>query len=195
MEQNDDYIVDGEENRPATLTDVALVIELLNKHNVPYLLIGGYAMMLQGNQRTTQDIDIVLPLGYETGKKVKKALSNLPEKASDKIKDEWFEEDETIRVADEFTVDLLFKCGGGGKYNYANLSQYAEEKELNGIKVKTITPEGLWYTKQTGREKDLPDLLFLNELLKMKGISVHKDLSEDYSFKSIKEKIKNKFFK
>lgn len=194
MEENAEYLVDGDENRPATLEDVKLVIGLLNKYEVPYLLIGGYALMLQGNQRTTKDIDIVLPIGWETGKKIKAALHNLPEKASDKIKDEWFEEDETIRVADEFTVDLLFKCGGG-KYNYNNLSQYAEEKELAGIKIKTINPEGLWYTKQTGREKDIPDLLFLNELLKLKGVSVHKDLSEDNSLKSITDKIKKKFFK
>lgn len=35
MENNEYYIVDGEENRPATLNDVERVIELLNKNNVP----------------------------------------------------------------------------------------------------------------------------------------------------------------
>lgn len=192
--KEEEYLIDGETNRAASLEDVETVIKLLNQYKVPYLLIGGYAMMLQGNQRTTKDIDIVLPIGYETGLKIKAALKNLPDKASEKIKDEWFEEEETIRVADEFTIDLLFKCGGG-KYRYSNLLQYAEEKELNGIKIKTINPEGLWYTKQTGREKDIPDLLFLDALLKLRGISLHKDLSEDFSFKSIKQKIKNRFFK
>lgn len=194
MNENEDYIVSEQTNRPADIKDVALVINLLNKYQVPYLLIGGYALMLQGNQRTTKDIDIVLPIGIETGKKIKEAFKNLPENVAENIKEEWFEEDETIRVADEFTVDLLFKCGGG-RYNYNNLKQYTEEKELMGIKVKTINPLGLWYTKQTGREKDIPDLLFLNELLKLKGINFQKDLQEDYSFKAIKEKIKKRFFK
>lgn len=194
MKEESEYLVDGEENRPATLDDVKKVISLLNEYEVPYLLIGGYALMLQGNQRTTKDIDFVFPIGLETGKKIKKALKNLPEKASEKIKDEWFEEDETIRVADEFTVDLLFKCGGG-KYNYNNLVQFSEEKELDGLKIKTINPEGLWYTKQTGREKDIPDLIFLDRLLKMKGVNLHKDLKDEYSFESIKNKIKKKFFR
>ena len=73
-----------------------------------------------------------------------------------------------------------------GKYRYSDLIQYAQEKEFNGIKVQTISPEGLWYTKQTGRDKDIPDLLFLNEKLKKEGISVHNALSEDYKFKTIK---------
>ena len=110
-ENAEDYIVDGETNRPASIEDLEIVIKLLNDYKVPYLLIGGYAMMLQGNQRTTKDIDIILPIGFETGKKLKAALNNLPDKASSKIKDEWFEEDETIRIADVFTIDLLFKCG------------------------------------------------------------------------------------
>ena len=193
-ENAEDYIVDGETNRPASIEDLEIVIKLLNDYKVPYLLIGGYAMMLQGNQRTTKDIDIILPIGFETGRKLKAALNNLPDKASSKIKDEWFEEDETIRIADVFTIDLLFKCGGG-KYRYSDLIQYAQEKEFNGIKVQTISPEGLWYTKQTGRDKDIPDLLFLNEKLKIEGISVYNGLNEDYSFKAIKQKIKNKFFK
>lgn len=84
---------------------------------------------------------------------MKEAFKELPENVAKSIKDEWFEEDETIRVADEFTIDLLFKCGGS-KYNYNNLKQYAEEKEL----------------------------------MKIKGISIHNDLKEYYSLKSIKKK-------
>ena len=110
---SEEYINSGIENRPATIDDVVSVIKLLNQYQVPYLLIGGYALMLQGNQRSTKDIDIVLPLGIETGEKIKEAFKNLPEQASEQIKNEWFEEEETIRLADEFTVDLLFKCGGG----------------------------------------------------------------------------------
>ena len=33
-------------------------IELLNKHNVRYLLIGGYAVAIHGHPRYTKDLDI-----------------------------------------------------------------------------------------------------------------------------------------
>jgi predicted nucleotidyltransferase len=96
-----------------TLEDLKTTIKLLNEYNVPYVLIGGYALMLRGNQRATKDIDILLPIGVEVGQSVKAALAELPQNTVKDVEDFWFEEDDTIRVADEFTVDLLFKCGGG----------------------------------------------------------------------------------
>lgn len=72
---------------------------------------------------------------------------------------------------------MLFKCGGGA-YNYENLKTFEEEKEIDGIKVKTINAQGLWFTKQTNREKDALDLLFLNVLLKHKGLNI-KENSND----------------
>lgn len=181
------------ENRAATLDDMKSVVRLLNEHNVPYLLIGGYAVLLKGNQRVTKDVDILLPIGIEVGKKVKEALGNLPEKTVRDVKDEWFLEDETIRVADEFTVDLLFKCGGG-KYNYENLLQHAEEKEFEGLKIKTINADGLWKTKQTGRPKDINDLLFLQTLMKSNVKVDEMLLNKEFSIKAFANKIRKRLF-
>jgi len=33
-------------------------ISALNKHNVEYILVGGYAVVLHGHSRTTGDLDI-----------------------------------------------------------------------------------------------------------------------------------------
>jgi hypothetical protein len=183
------------ENRPATIKDLEFTIDLLNKHNIPYLLIGGFALLLQGNQRTTTDIDILLPLNNEIGQKIKTALRELPQNVIKEVDDSWFEEDETIRVADEFTIDLLFKCGGG-IYNYENLKQHAEEKEINGIKVHTIDVYGLLKTKQTGREKDLADIHFLNQKIeRMNGITTQHDLNTgNFNLNSFVKKVKKRFF-
>ncbi len=172
-------------NRAATIEDVKLVIQCLNEAQIPYFLIGGYALLLQGNQRITKDIDILLPIGMEVGEKIQKALLHLPQKVVKDVEPRWFSEDETIRIADEFTVDLFFKCGGG-VYNYHNLLPFAEEKTFDGIPIQTINPKGLWLTKQTGREKDIPDLLFLNALLQQQGVRIEQDLNtHSFSFSKI----------
>lgn len=106
---NNEAVVDNEKiANPATLNDLKMVINLFNENNIPYFLIGGYALFVSGYQRATGDIDIVIPMGKENGKKVKDILMALPDKVSKDIDDEWFLEDETIRVIDDFVVDLLF---------------------------------------------------------------------------------------
>lgn len=45
---------------------------------VAYVLIGGHAVRLNGFNRNTEDIDVLLPSSLENGRKVIKALSFLP---------------------------------------------------------------------------------------------------------------------
>lgn len=65
-------------------------------------------------------------------------------------------------MADAFVVDLLLTANG---QTYETLSQYAEVIDLEGIPVRTITLEGLLLTKQTMREKDVPDRLVIERAL------------------------------
>lgn len=98
--------------RPATISDLKAVIQSLNENNVDYFLIGGYALFAHGYYLATTGIDILVPATSEQAKRVIKALLILPERASEQIDPAWFEEGETIRVADEFIVDLLFNACG-----------------------------------------------------------------------------------
>lgn len=86
----------------------------------------------------------------------------LPEKASQQIDPAWFSEGETIRVADEFVVDLLFNaCGETNK----TLAHYAEIVDLDGIPVRTLSLEGLLLTKQSVRDKDVMDRVVLQRAI------------------------------
>ena len=148
--------------RPATIADLKAVIKSLNENNVDYFLIGGYALFAHGYYRATTDIDILVPPTSEQGKRVIKALLVLPERASEQIDTAWFDEGETIRVADEFIVDLLFNaCGETNQ----TLSRYAEIVELDGIPVRTLSLEGLLLTKQTVRDKDVMDRMVLQKAI------------------------------
>ena len=101
------------EARPATAEDLKQLLRALHDEGVDYLLIGGDALFALGYQRGTVDIDLLLPRSPETGERIKRALLLLPDKAARDIDPSWFLEDDNIRVADEFVVDLMFNAGGG----------------------------------------------------------------------------------
>lgn len=155
--------MDAEYSRPATVDDLKKLLLSLDKHGVPYFLIGGYALFAHGYNRATIDIDLLVPAKEETGRAVKEALLVLPDHAAEAIDPAWFLEGATIRVADEFIVDVMFRAGG---QSYEDLSKYAEMVDLDGIPVKTVNLKGLLLTKQTVRDKDKADRLILEEALR-----------------------------
>lgn len=88
----------------------------------------------------------------------------LPDQAAKEIEPAWFEEGENIRVADAFVVDVMLNANG---QTHETLQPYAETIEFEGIPVSTINLEGLLLTKQTLREKDLPDRIVIERALEV----------------------------
>lgn len=151
--------------RPASFEDVVSLVKSLNENKVPYLLIGGYALFAHGYHRATEDIDILIPAGDEVAKKIIKALMVLPDKSAKDLPLDWFEkgEEENIRLADAFVVDLMFNACGE---TYESLLPYAESFEIaENVILRTINLEGLLLTKQTVREKDIMDRLVIERAL------------------------------
>ncbi|MFA7242212.1 MAG: hypothetical protein WC091_19040 [Sulfuricellaceae bacterium] len=153
-----------EYSRPATLEDLKTLIRSLNAQGVEYLLIGGYALFAHGYHRATTDIDLLVPAGRESGKRLKAALMVLPDQAARDIDPAWFDEDENIRVADAFVVDIMLNACGE---SYETLKRYAETVDLDGIPIRTINLEGLLLTKQTMRDKDIADKVILERALEI----------------------------
>lgn len=155
----------GETNeycRPASLEDLKTLIESLNRQQVDYLLIGGYALFVHGYHRATIDIDVLVPATMESGAKVKAALMVLPDQAAKDLEPEWFAEGENIRVADAFLVDVMLNACGE---TYDTLKQYAVTVDLEGAPVRTVSLEGLLRTKQTMQDKDVADRHILERAL------------------------------
>ena len=150
------------EARPATESDLKALLEALQREKVDYLLIGGYALFALGYQRGTVDIDLLLPASSEMGERVKRALLALPDKVASELDPAWFAVGETIRVADEFIVDLMFTACGE---SYESLLPYAVTIDLDGIPVRTLNLEGLLKTKQSDRDKDRQDRLAIERAL------------------------------
>lgn len=53
------------------------VLECLEKHNVDYIVVGGFAVILFGMQRLTRDVGIFVKMAPESIKKLRKALHTL----------------------------------------------------------------------------------------------------------------------
>ncbi len=150
--------------RPASLEDLKALIESLNRQQVDYLLIGGYALFVHGYHRATTDIDVLVPATMESGARVKAALMVLPDQAAKDLEPEWFAEGENIRVADAFLVDIMLNACGE---TYDTLKEYAITVDLEGIPVRTVSLEGLLRTKQTVRDKDVADRHVLERALEL----------------------------
>jgi predicted nucleotidyltransferase len=148
--------------RPATVEDLKRLAKALNDEGVEYLLIGGYALFALGYQRATTDIDLLLPRSPQTAEKVKRALLVLKDGAAKDLDAAWFADDETIRVADEIVVDLMFNACGE---TYASLLPHAVTIDVDGILIRTLDLEGMLKTKQSGREKDRLDRLAIERAL------------------------------
>jgi hypothetical protein len=68
-----------------------------------------------------------------------------------------------VRVADEVVIDLIKSACGIG---YEEARSDIRFVEVDGVQIPIASPELLWRMKQTGREKDSLDLVFLRELLR-----------------------------
>jgi predicted nucleotidyltransferase len=149
-------------SRAATFEDLKALIRSLNERSADYLLIGGYALVAHGYQRTTTDIDLLVPADIDAGRRLKQALMVLPDRAADEIDPAWFTQGDNIRVADAFVVDVMFSACG---QTYESLKSHVETLDLDGVPVKTVNLEGLLLTKQTAREKDIADRAVLERAL------------------------------
>ena len=71
-----------------------------------------------------------------------------------------------VRVCDDITVDLMAKACG---HDYESAKGLISLVVVDGVTIPFASPILLWKTKQTFREKDQIDQLFLRKLLEDRG--------------------------
>lgn len=130
-------------------------------------MVGGFAIIEAGFPRLTGDIDLLVDTSPENEQKVFDALRILPDQAVKELDAGDIARFTVVRVADEVVVDLM-KSGCG--VEYAEAIRDAVYREIEGVRVPFASPRTLWRMKQTVREKDIPDRLFLRKLLEAQGI-------------------------
>ena len=158
-----DHDVPQSESRPPTVEDLISLCKDLNEAHARYIVIGGMAVIHAGFLRATEDIDLLIEGTPENQQHVRAALEKLPDKAVTQMADDDLKNYVVVRIADEIVVDLLIKAGG---IDYHAAKEMIVVKTIKGVDIPFASPELLYQTKQTLREKDKQDLLFLQHLLK-----------------------------
>lgn len=153
----------AEPPRPPNRADFLTLCRALNAHQVKYLVVGGMAMIQQGYLRATDDIDLLLDDTPDNIERVRLALEILPDKAIREMNAADLEDYTVVRVADAIIVDLMLETCG---ISYQEAQGDIEYVEVTDVRIPFASAGLLVRMKQTGREKDRLDLLFLRQKLK-----------------------------
>lgn len=141
-------------------------IEELNKHNVEYLVIGGYAMGSYGHFRGTGDLDIFVNATEDNAEKLMKAACEygIP---SDSLSKEMFLVPKMIGIGKPpLRIEILKKLD---TVDFTYAYKKAEIKKVDGLDINVMGLDDLILLKKvaiTGRSKarDAEDLSFLERL-------------------------------
>ncbi len=141
-------------------TDLAKLCAALNAESASYIVIGGMAIIQQGFLRATEDIDLLLERSRDNQGRVRKALEILPDKSVREMRESDLDEYLVVRIADEIVVDLMLSACG---VTYDDAVNDIELKVVEGVPIPFASATMLLKMKQTYRDKDIPDRIFLEE--------------------------------
>ena len=132
-------------------------IESLNRHNVRYLLIGGYAVALHGHPRYTKDLDIWISMDNTNAANLLKALKDFGFSSLSLSVEDFLKPDQIVQLGfPPNRIDLMTSPKG---IDFDTCYASREEIEIEGLKVKLIDLNNLKKNKKaTGRYQDLADL-------------------------------------
>ena len=132
-------------------------IELLNNHNVKYMVVGGYAVGYHGHPRFTGDIDFWVAISMDNALKIVAVLNefgfgNLSLKAED-----FTENNVVVQLGYEPNrIDILTSLSG---VQFDECYANSVVADFEGLKIHFIDLKDLKKNKSsTGRAKDLGDI-------------------------------------
>jgi hypothetical protein len=145
------------------------VADALEREKVDYILIGGFAVILYGLPRLTQDLDLFINNKKDNVQRLKNALNQVfQDQSIEEITVEELDRYPVIRYGspDGFTLDFVVKIGE--MFTFVDLSY--EVLDIEGHRIKVATPECLLRMKEgTMRPIDQNDAIFLREFIKRRG--------------------------
>ena len=160
----------AEFTRPATWEDVKRLARYLEEAGAEYALIGGYALAAHGLVRLTEDIDLLVEPSAENSRRWIVALSRLPDGAARELAAEpdvfAAQKTHAVRINDEITVDVLPSAAG---VSWEALREHVRDVELDGVRLRVLSLEGLLKTKTGARPKDQMDAAAIRRALEELG--------------------------
>jgi hypothetical protein len=144
------------------------VIESFAKAGVDYILIGGYAVIIYGLPRFTQDVDIYVSMEKDNIARLRSALDDVfHDESLNEINVEDIQQYPVIRYGapDGFVIDIIGRLGEASCYDDLEF----ETIEIEGHSLRIATPETLYRLKcDTVRPQDKHDAMFLKKLIEQR---------------------------
>ena len=131
-------------------------IELLNGHNVRYLVVGGYAVAFHGYPRYTKDLDVWIELSPENADNVLKALEEFGFGSLGLKSEDFLESDQIIQLG--YPPNRIYILTTLKEIKFEDCYKARVEVDIQGLKINFIELENLKHNKRaTGRPQDLAD--------------------------------------
>lgn len=157
----EESLTDDRESRQPTVEDLVNLCRELNRLGAKYIIVGGFAIRGAGYIRETHDVDFIIATDLENEARVFKALETLPDQAVKQLEPGEVAKYTVVRIADEIVVDLMHSASG---IDYDEAAKDVVVRTVNEVPIPFASPRLLWRMKKnTYREKDAPDLLFLRQ--------------------------------
>lgn len=142
--------------------DFRELLELLNAHDVEYLIVGGFALAFHGAPRFTGDLDILVKPSFENSKKIMSALEQFGFGDVGLTQNDFLAADKVIQLGvPPVRIDILTSISGVTEQEAFSDSV---ESQFGDIPVRYISRKNFIKNKRAvGRTRDLSDIEALGE--------------------------------
>jgi predicted nucleotidyltransferase len=132
-------------------------IELLNKNEVRYLVVGGYAVGFHGYPRYTKDLDVWVEVDLENAKKIKRSLDEFGFNESGLTESDFLTPYQFIQLG--YPPVRIYIATGCEGVEFDTCFQRKETIEIDGLEIKFIDIENLIVNKKAlATPQDLADI-------------------------------------
>lgn len=152
--------------------EIINLFKALHDHSVKYILVGGFAVILNGSSRFTEDVDIWIENSIENRKNLNNALiqTGLPDMPQIETIDfvaGW----SSINLSSGFILDIMTSLKYYKEEKFNECYTYANEALIGNAPLKFLHINQLIAEKKaTNRFKDLADIEELEKIKKLKGL-------------------------
>lgn len=141
-------------------------IQLLNKHKVKYLIVGGYAVSMYSRPKSTQDIDIFIENSKKNAAKILRVLDEFGLASLGVTESDLTSKDKIIQMGvSPLRIDLMTSIEG---VDFA--AAYKNRKKITYWGIRNVSfisyHDLITNKKSTGRKKDFEDLEWLRTYAK-----------------------------
>jgi len=140
-----------------TSPDFKELLNLFKKHNVKYLVVGGYAVMLYTEPRFTKDLDLLISIEIKNATAVYNALKEFGAPLADLTVKDFSQEGYFYQMGrPPVRVDILMSIPG---VKFSSAWSRRKQLTIDGVEMNFISKEDLIASKKaSGRSQDLIDV-------------------------------------